>query len=181
MPARLKERYIERIIPELMEQFKYANVMEVPRMNKVVVNMGVGDAIEDPRRMEAAVEELALITGQKPSIRKARKSISNFKLRAGVQIGCMVTLRDTRMYEFTDRLFNIAIPRIRDFRGISPKGFDRFGNFTMGLREQSIFPEIDMDKVEQVRGMNVTFVIRRSRNAEESRALLKKLGMPFAN
>lgn len=181
MPSRLKEQYRERIVPELIEEFGYKNIMQVPRLTKVVVNMGVGDAIADPRMLEAASEELATITGQKPSIRAARKSISNFKLRAGVKIGCMVTLRNEFMYEFTERLFNIAIPRIRDFRGISPKGFDRFGNFTMGLREQTIFPEIDMDKVTRVRGMNVTFVINHSRCADESRALLRKLGMPFAN
>lgn len=181
MPARLKEQYFKTIRPEIKEEFGFANIMQVPMLEKVVINMGVGDAIGDPRNMDNAVNELMQITGQKPSIRAARKSISNFKLREGVKIGCMVTLRDQRMYEFVDRLFNIAMPRIRDFRGISPKAFDRFGNFTMGLREQTIFPEVKMDDVNRVRGMNVTFVIRNSNSAEESRSLLKKLGLPFTN
>lgn len=180
MAARLKELYFNQIVPEMVEQFGYENVMQVPRLEKLVVNMGVGDAIGDPRMMEMAVAELATITGQKPSIRKARKSISNFKLRAGVNVGCMVTLRGERMYEFLDRLVNVAIPRIRDFRGVSPKAFDKFGNYNLGLREQTIFPEIDMDSVSRVRGMNVTFVFRNSNSAEQSRELLRKLGMPFA-
>ncbi len=181
MAARLKERYQKTVVPELQAQFGYKNVMETPRLEKIVINMGVGDAIGDPRMMDGAVAELGQITGQKPSIRKARKSISNFKLRAGVNIACMVTLRGDQMYEFADRLFNIAIPRIRDFRGITPKSFDEFGNFTLGLKEQTIFPEINIDKVTRVRGMNITFVIKNAKTAEESRELLRKLGMPFAN
>ncbi len=178
---RLKEKYQEEIITALREEFGYTNIMQVPGLEKIVVNMGVGDAIADAKLMDTAVAELALITGQKPVIRKAHKSISNFKLRAGVNIGCMVTLRGRYMWEFMDRLFNIAIPRIRDFRGLSPKSFDKFGNYTLGIREQTIFPEVDLDKVTRVRGMNITFVIKNVKSAEESRALLRKLGMPFAN
>ncbi len=180
MAARLKEIYFKQIVPEMREEFGYKNVMQVPRLEKIVVNMGVGDAIGDPRMMEMATAELATITGQKPSIRKARKSISNFKLRAGVSIGCMVTLRGERMYEFLDRLVNVAIPRIRDFRGVPPKAFDKAGNYNLGLREQTIFPEINIDSVTRVRGMNVTFVIKHANSVEESRELLRKLGMPFA-
>ncbi|MBI2431330.1 MAG: 50S ribosomal protein L5 [Candidatus Hydrogenedentes bacterium] len=180
MAARLKEQYFKAILPELKQQFGHTNDLQVPRLNKIVVNMGVGDAISDPRNMDTAMAELAVITGQKPSVRKSRKSISNFKLRAGVNIGCMVTLRGERMYEFVDRLFNIAIPRIRDFRGLSPKGFDQFGNYTLGLREQTIFPEVKVDDVNRTRGMNITFVIKNSHSADESRELLRKLGMPFA-
>jgi large subunit ribosomal protein L5 len=160
-------------------QFGYENVMQVPRIEKIVVNMGVGDGQSDPRMMENAVNELTNITGQKASMRKAKKSISNFKLREGSNIGCMVTLRGQRMYEFIDRLFNVAVPRIRDFRGMSPKGFDQFGNYTLGLREQTIFPEVNVDAVTRVRGMNITFVVKNARNVEESRELLKKFGMPF--
>lgn len=181
MAARLREKYETTVIPELTQQFGYRNVMQVPKLEKVVVNMGVGDAIGDPRMMENALVELAAITGQKGSVRKARKSISNFKLRAGASIGCMVTLRGERMYEFIDRLINVAIPRVRDFRGVSPKSFDRFGNYTLGLNEQTMFPEVDIDSVTRVRGMNVTFVIKNVSSMEESRELLRKLGMPFAN
>lgn len=163
----------------MREQFGYDNVMQVPRIEKIVVNMGVGDGQSDPRMMENAVNELTNITGQKASMRKAKKSISNFKLREGSNIGCMVTLRGQRMYEFIDRLFNVAVPRIRDFRGMSPKGFDQFGNYTLGLREQTIFPEVNVDAVTRVRGMNITFVVKNARNVEESRELLKKFGMPF--
>jgi len=155
------------------------NILAVPRLEKIVINMGVGDAIGEPRMLEAAMNELGLITGQKPAIRKARKSIASFKVRQGANIACMVTLRGERMYEFMDRLFNVAIPRIRDFRGISPNSFDGHGNFTLGLKEQTIFPEINIDNVLRVRGMNITFVIRNAHSADESRALLKALGMPF--
>jgi large subunit ribosomal protein L5 len=178
--ARLQEKYKNDVVPALRAEFDYKNVMQVPRLEKVVVNMGVGDAIGDAKVMETAMAELALITGQKPSMRRARKSISNFKLREGVAIGCMVTLRGDYMWEFVDRLFNIAIPRIRDFRGVSPKGFDASGNYTLGLREQTIFPEVDIDKVTKVRGMNITFVLKTACPAAESRSLLRKLGMPFA-
>lgn len=181
MAVRLKEKYDSEVVAALREQFKYENVMQVPRLEKIVVNMGVGDTIADAKMMDVAVAELALITGQKPVVRKARKSISNFKLRAGANVGCMVTLRGRYMWEFMDRLFNIAIPRIRDFRGLSPKAFDKFGNYTLGIREQTIFPEVDLDKVTRVRGMNITFVIKNTESAEESRALLQRLGMPFAN
>ena len=179
--ARLKDVYKNDIVKALRDEFNYENVMQVPSLEKIVVNMGVGDATADAKVMDSAVAELALITGQKPVIRKARKSISNFKLRAGVNIGCMVTLRGNYMWEFVDRLFKVAIPRIRDFRGLSPKSFDKFGNYTLGIREQTIFPAIDLDKVARVRGMNITFVIKNTNSDEESRALLKKLGMPFAN
>ncbi|NLV43293.1 MAG: 50S ribosomal protein L5 [Candidatus Hydrogenedentes bacterium] len=181
MAVRLKEKYDSEVVAALREQFKYENVMQVPRLEKIVVNMGVGDTIADAKMMDVAVAELALITGQKPVVRKARKSISNFKLRAGANVGCMVTLRGRYMWEFMDRLFNIAIPRIRDFRGLSPKAFDKFGNYTLGIREQTIFPEVDLDKVTRVRGMNITFVVKNTESAEESRALLQRLGMPFAN
>ncbi len=181
MTARLKERYLKAIAPEMMTQFGYKNVMETPKLEKIILNMGVGDAIGDPRMLEMAVAELGLITGQKPSIRTARKSISNFKLRAGAKIACMVTLRGDRMYEFIDRLFNVAIPRIRDFRGVPQKGFDQAGNYTLGLKEQTIFPELNIDKITRVRGMNITFVIKNAKTADQGRELLRKLGMPFAN
>lgn len=180
MPARLREKFEKEIVPELKKEFGYDNIMQVPRIEKVVLNMGVGDAISDPRHLEAAVSELSQIAGQKAAIRTAKKSISNFKLRQGQKIGCMVTLRRDRMYEFIDRLFYVAIPRIRDFRGTPKRSFDEFGNYTLGLREQTIFPEVDLDKVTRVRGLNVTFVIKNARNADESRELLRKLGMPFA-
>jgi large subunit ribosomal protein L5 len=177
--ARLKERYLKTIREDLRKRFNYTNVLQVPCLDKIVINMGVGDGQSEPRMMESAIGELSQITGQKPCIRRARKSIANFKLREGAQIGCMVTLRGERMYEFMDRLFNIAIPRIRDFRGTSPKSFDAFGNYTLGLREQTIFPEVNIDAVARVRGMNITFVIKNARNADESRELLRQFGMPF--
>lgn len=179
MAARLKERYTKEIVPALCRDLNRKNILAVPRLEKIVINMGVGDAIGEPRMLEAAMNELGLITGQKPAIRKARKSIASFKVRQGANIACMVTLRGERMYEFMDRLFNVAIPRIRDFRGISPNSFDGHGNFTLGLKEQTIFPEINIDNVLRVRGMNITFVIRNAHSADESRALLKALGMPF--
>lgn len=176
---RLKERYETTTLPELKEQFGLGNVMDVPRLQKIVINMGVGDANTEARLMESAVNELSVITGQKPSIRRARRSISNFKLREGQNIGCMVTLRGKRMYEFMDRLFNIAMPRVRDFRGLPLTSFDGFGNYTMGLSEQTIFPELDIDAVQRVRGMNITFVIDHSQNNEQSVALLRSFGMPL--
>ncbi len=181
MPARLKERYIETIRTEMREQFKHANIMDVPKLTKIVVNVGVGDAQQEPRMLETAVAELGQITGQKASIRKARKSIAGFKVRQGAKIACMVTLRGDRMYEFMDRLFNIVIPRIRDFRGVPPNSFDKHGNYTLGLREQTIFPEINMDSVARPRGMNITFVMSNTPSADESRELLRKFGMPFRN
>ena len=179
MAARLKERYTKEVLPKLKEQYAIENVMAVPRLEKVVINMGVGDATGDPRLLETAAAELGTIAGQRASIRSAKKSISNFKLRQGLKIGCMVTLRGDRMYEFMDRLFNIAMPRIRDFRGVPTRSFDKFGNYTLGLREQTIFPEVDFDKVMKPRGMNITFVIKNSASAEQSRELLRALGMPF--
>jgi large subunit ribosomal protein L5 len=177
--ARLKAFYNETVLPELKKDLGRENVMNVPKLEKIVVNMGVGDSQTEPRLMEEAMESLAAVTGQKPSIRTARRSIAGFKVRQGAKIGCMVTLRGERMYEFLDRLLNVAIPRIRDFRGLSPKSFDKQGNYTLGLREQTIFPEIDMDSISRVRGMNVTFVIKNSESSDESRALLRKFGMPF--
>ncbi len=176
--ARLKDTYRAAVVPALREQFKYGNVNQVPRLVKVVVNIGVGEALQDAKRLEAAVADLTAITGQKPVIRKARKAIANFKLQAGAAIGCSVTLRGARMYEFCDRLFNVALPRVRDFRGV-PAGGDGNGNYTLGLREQIIFPEIDFDKVDKLRGMNITFVTT-AQTDDEGRALLAALGMPFA-
>ena len=181
MAARLKEKYLTEVLPKLKEDFGIVNTMAAPRLEKVVINMGVGDATADPRLMEAAAAELALIAGQRASVRSAKQSISNFKLREGVKIGCMVTLRGERMYEFMDRLFNVAMPRIRDFRGVPTRSFDKFGNYTMGLREQTIFTEIEFDKVLKTRGMNITFVIKNSSSADQSRELLRGLGMPFVH
>ena len=175
---RLKVRYHEEAVGRLQRELGYANPMQVPRLEKVVVNMGVGDALKDARMLEAAVDDLTTITGQKPVITKARKSIAGFKLREGAAIGAKVTLRGDRMWEFIDRLVAIAIPRIRDFRGLNPNAFDGHGDFTLGLTEQLIFPEIDYDKVLQVRGMDIT-VVTTARNDEEGRALLVALGFPF--
>jgi len=177
--ARLKEKYRDEIAPALKERMGLGNIMEVPRLSKIVLNMGLGDAPDDGKVMESALKELAAVTGQKPIITRARKSIAGFKLRAGAAIGCKVTLRGNRMYEFFDRLVNSAIPRIRDFRGISPNGFDGFGNFTMGIQEQIVFPEIDYDDVYKIRGMNIVFVLKNSTGRESSLELLKELGMPF--
>ena len=181
MAARLKERYQDTIRGEMLGQFNYGNAMQVPKLEKIVVNMGVGDGQSEPRLLDAAMAELGLITGQKPSIRTARRSIAGFKVREGAKIAAMATLRGERMYEFMDRLLNVVIPRIRDFRGLSPNSFDGQGNYTMGLREQTIFPEVNIDDVPRVRGMNVTFVVANSRSVEESRELLRKFGMPFRN
>ena len=179
MSARLRERYLKTIREDMRREFNHANVMNVPRLEKIVVNMGVGDAPSEPRIMESALAELGQITGQKPSVRKAKKSISAFKVREGAKIACMVTLRRDHMYEFMDRLLNVVIPRIRDFRGLSPQSFDKQGNYTIGLREQTIFPEVNIDAVLRARGMNVTFVVANSPSVEESRELLRKFGMPF--
>uniref|UniRef100_A0A7C1F2P7 Large ribosomal subunit protein uL5 n=1 Tax=Ammonifex degensii TaxID=42838 RepID=A0A7C1F2P7_9THEO len=177
--SRLKEKYRNEVVPALMEKFGYKNIMEVPRLAKVTVNMGLGEAVQNPKAIDAAVEDLKAITGQKPLVTRAKKSIAAFKLRAGMQIGAKVTLRGERMYHFVDKLFNVVLPRVRDFRGVSPKAFDGRGNFTLGLREQIIFPEIDYDKVDRVRGMNITFVTT-AKTDEEARELLRLLGMPFA-
>jgi large subunit ribosomal protein L5 len=176
--ARLKEKYLQEVKPAMQSKFGYQNVMEIPRLLKVVVNMGVGEATQNPKALDAAVQDMTAITGQKPVITRAKKSIAAFKLRQGVAIGAKVTMRGSRMYEFVDRLVNTALPRVRDFRGISPKGFDGRGNFTMGLKEQLIFPEIDYDKVDKVRGMDIVFVTS-AKTDEEARALLKLMGMPF--
>jgi large subunit ribosomal protein L5 len=178
MAARLKERFQAEIMPALMKELGFTNPMQVPRLDKVVVNMGLGEAIQNGKILDASVEQLAQITGQKPVITKARKSIANFKLRQGQSIGAMVTLRGDRAYEFLDRLVNVALPRVRDFKGVSPKAFDGKGNYTLGIREQIIFPEINYDKVERIKGLNVT-VVTTARNDEEGRALLRLLGMPF--
>jgi large subunit ribosomal protein L5 len=176
--ARMKDKYRKEVIPQLMKTFSYGNVMEVPRVTKVVVNMGVGTAIQDPKRLDAAVADMTLITGQKPIITRAKTSISNFKLRAGMRIGCKVTLHGDRMWEFMDRLFNITLPRVRDFGGIAPTSFDGRGNFAMGLKEQLVFPEIDYDKVDRARGMNIV-ITTTAKTDEEGRVLLKSLGLPF--
>ncbi len=175
---RLAVHYAEKVRPELIQKFGYASTMQAPRFTKIVVNMGVGDAIQDSKMLDSAMNELALITGQKPSVRRAKKAISNFKLREGQAIGCMVTLRGSRMYEFYDRLINVAVPRIRDFRGLNPRSFDGRGNYNMGLTEQIIFPEIHYDKIGKVRGMDVT-IVTTARNDEEGRELLRLMNMPF--
>jgi large subunit ribosomal protein L5 len=175
---RLKLRYREELLPKLREEFGYANVMQVPTLTKIVVNMGVGDAARDSKLIEGAIRDLAVITGQKPSVTKARKSIAQFKLREGMPIGAHVTLRGDRMWEFLDRLLTTALPRIRDFRGLSPKQFDGRGNYTFGLNEQSMFHEIDQDKIDRVRGMDITVVTTASSD-DEGRALLRHLGFPF--
>lgn len=176
--ARLKEQYDKEIIPELTKEFGYRNRMEVPKVEKIVVNMGLGEAIQNAKILESAVEELGLIVGQRPVITKAKKSIATFKLRKGMSIGCTVTLRKDRMYEFLDRLVNVAVPRIRDFRGISPRSFDGRGNFSMGINEHYIFPEIEYDKIDKVKGMNIT-IVTTARTDDEARRLLQLLGVPF--
>lgn len=178
MAPRLKERYVNEIAPAMMKEFKYRNPMQIPRVKKIVVNMGVGEAVQDIKTLDAAVADMTLITGQKPVIRRARKSISNFKLREGTPVGCKVTLREDRMYEFMDRLMNFAIPRIRDFRGVPGRSFDGRGNYTLGIKEQIIFPEVDFDKIDRTRGMDICFVTSANRD-EEAKMLLKLFGMPF--
>ncbi len=176
--ARLKEQYSSEIVPKLMKQNSYSSVMQVPKITKISINIGVGEAIENAKSLEAAVGDLSKITGRKPQVTRARKSISNFKLREGVAIGCCVTLRREGMYEFFDRLVNIAIPRIRDFRGINPKSFDGRGNFNFGVKEQLIFPEIEYDKIDKIRGMNIA-ITTTAKTDEEARQLLTEMGMPF--
>ncbi len=175
---RLQKEYRDRIIPALIKQFKYKNVMMVPRLEKIIVNVGVGEASQNSKLLEGVSREIGAITGQKPLITKAKKSVSNFKLRAGMSIGCKVTLRRDKMYEFFDRLINVSIPRIRDFRGMSDRAFDGRGNYTLGIKEQIIFPEIDYDKVEKIRGMDIT-IVTTARTDEEARALFNAFGMPF--
>ena len=178
--ARLKDYYKSEVVPAMMKQFGYSNTMQVPRLEKIIVNMGLGEAIQNVKILESAAAEIGALTGQKPVITKARKSIATFKLRKGMSIGCMVTLRKERMYEFFDRLVNVALPRIRDFRGIPPSSFDGRGNFAMGIKEQFIFPEIDYDKIDKVKGMNVV-IVTTARTDEEARHLLRLMGMPFRN
>lgn len=178
VPPRLRERYSKDIIPKLMERFGYKNVMQVPRLQKIVLNVGLGEATANPKMIDTAVAEVAAIAGQKPIVRRAKKSIANFKLRQGMPVGVTVTLRRERMWEFLDRLVSIALPRVRDFRGVSPRGFDGAGNYTLGLREQIVFPEINFDRVEKVKGMNITMVTT-AESDEQARELLTYLGVPF--
>ncbi len=178
--ARLNEVYKNEIVPQLTKDFGYSNIMQVPKIEKVVVNMGLGEAIQNVKILDSAVEELAMITGQKSVITKAKKSIASFKLRQGVPIGCMVTLRREKMYEFLDRLINVALPRVRDFKGVSGKGFDGRGNYSLGIKEQLIFPEINYDKIDKIKGLNIT-IVTSANSDEEGKALLKQLGMPFRN
>lgn len=176
--ARLRDKYVNEVAPALLQKFSYKNVMQTPKIDKVVINMGVGEAIANAKAMDSAVTDLTKIAGQKPVVTKAKKSIAAFKLREGMPIGTKVTLRGDRMYEFVDKLFNIALPRVRDFRGVSPKAFDGRGNYTLGLKEQLIFPEIEYDKIDKLRGMDVVFVTT-AQSDEEARELLKLMGMPF--
>ena len=177
---KLREQYEKEVIPALMKKFNYKSVMQVPKLEKIVINIGLGDVKDNPKSLENAVSELALITGQKPVITKAKKSIAAFKLREGVNVGCKVTLRKERMYEFAYKLFNVALPRVRDFRGVSSNSFDGRGNYSMGIKEQLIFPEIEYDKVDKLRGMDIIFVTTANTD-EEARELLTLLGMPFKN
>ncbi len=176
--ARLKEFYLNEIVPGMVKKFQYKNVMEVPKLNKIVINMGVGEAKENAKVLESATKDLEIIAGQKPIITKAKKSVANFKLREGMSIGCKVTLRGEKMYDFADRLINLALPRVRDFRGVNPNAFDGRGNYALGIKEQLIFPEIDYDKVDKVRGMDIIFVTT-AKTDEEARELLTGFGMPF--
>jgi large subunit ribosomal protein L5 len=178
MASRLKEKYQKEVVPALQREFNYRNPMQVPAVNKVVINIGMGEAIQNAKAMDAAIADLATITGQRPVITRAKRSVAAFKLREGMQIGCMVTLRGERMYQLLDKLMNVALPRLRDFQGISPEAFDGRGNYTLGLREQLVFPEIDYDKVDKVRGMEVS-IVTTARTDEEGRRLLGLMGMPF--
>jgi large subunit ribosomal protein L5 len=175
---RLQRHYRERVVPALMKEFGLKNIMQVPRLQKIVINMGLGEAVQNQKIIESAVEQIGLITGQKPVVTRAKKSIAGFKLRENAPIGVMVTLRRARMWEFLDRLVNLALPRVRDFKGVSPKAFDGRGNYTLGIREQIIFPEIDYDKIDKIKGMNITLVTTAPTD-EQGRALLRELGMPF--
>ena len=177
-PARLRLRYFSEIVPKLMSEFSYKNKMQVPRLKKIVLNMGLGESIVNPKIIDAGVEQMSAISGQKPLVTKSKKAIANFKLRANLAIGCMVTLRGERMYEFFDRLVNVALPRVRDFKGVPTKSFDGGGNYTLGVKEQIIFPEINYDNVEKVKGLNVSFATTAGTDAE-AKALLAHLGMPF--
>ncbi len=176
---RLQERYEKEVVPAMMEKFGYKNIMQVPKIEKVVINMGVGEAKDNPKVLESAVSDLQIIAGQKPVLTRAKKSVANFKIRENMALGCKVTLRKTNMYEFVDKLVSIALPRVRDFRGVSAKAFDGRGNYSLGIKEQLIFPEIEYDKVDKVRGMDIIFVTT-AKTDEEARELLKLLGMPFS-
>jgi large subunit ribosomal protein L5 len=178
MTVRLREKYLTEIVPALQQEFKYTSVMQVPRLTKIVANIGVGEAVQNSKALDAAVGDLTTITGQKPVITKAKKSIASFKLREGMSIGTMVTLRSERMYDFLDRLINLALPRIRDFRGVSRRSFDGRGNYSLGLREQIVFPDIDYDKIDKIRGLEVV-IVTTATDDEQAYALLKRLGMPF--
>lgn len=179
MASRLQEKYTQQVAPAMMEKFGYKNIMEIPKLDKIVINMGVGNAKENPKGLEKAIEEMEMISGQKPVTTKARKSVANFKLREGMPIGAKVTLRSDKMYYFLDKLVSVSLPRVRDFRGVNPNAFDGRGNYALGLKEQIIFPEIEYDKIDQVRGMDVIFVTT-AKTDEEARELLKLLGMPFS-
>lgn len=179
MTTRMKSQFLNEVTPALMQKFNYTTVMQVPKIEKVVINMGIGDAVQNSKVLDAAIEELQIISGQKPVLTRAKKSIAGFKLREGMPIGAKVTLRGERMYHFLDKLFNVSLPRVRDFRGVSTKAFDGRGNYTLGLKEQLIFPEIEYDKVDKVRGMDIC-IVTTAKTDEESRELLTQLGMPFA-
>lgn len=176
--SRMEEMYKAKVAPALMEKFSYKSVMQIPKLEKIVVNIGMGEAKDNPKAIEAAMSDLAAITGQSPVVTKARKSVANFKLREGMNIGCKVTLRGEKMYEFLDRLFNVALPRVRDFRGINPNSFDGRGNYSLGVKEQLIFPEIDYDKIDKIRGMDI-IVVTTAKTDEEARELLSLMGAPF--
>lgn len=176
--SRLRERYKNEVVPELIKRFGYRNPMQVPKVEKVVINMGVGDAVGDSKALESAMQNLAMLSGQKPAITRAKKSVANFKLREGMAIGCRVTLRGQRMYDFLDKLFNVSLPRIRDFRGVSPRSFDGRGNYNLGIREQLIFPEIDYDSIDKIRGMDIS-IVTTAETDEEALELLTLMGMPF--
>ena len=178
MTSRLKEKYDNEVLKSLMEQFQYENVMEVPRLEKVIINMGVGEAKDNPKLLESAVEELEIISGQKPVVTKAKKSIANFKLREGMNVGAKVTLRGQRMYDFLDKFMNVALPRVRDFRGVSATSFDGRGNYALGIKEQLIFPEIEYDKVDNIRGLDI-IIVTTAKTDEEAKAFLSLMGMPF--
>jgi large subunit ribosomal protein L5 len=178
MATRLQEKYKNEVVPELARIFSYKNALQAPRLKKIVVNMGVGEALTDNKILDKAMDEMGLITGQRPVVTRAKKAVANFKIRQGVPVGCFVTLRRQHMYEFLDRLISVALPRIRDFRGLNPDAFDKKGNYSMGITEQAVFPEIDVDKVSRVQGMDITFVIQ-SRSPKESYEFLRLMGMPF--
>ncbi len=178
MTSRLKEKYQNEVVPALMEKFQYKSVMEVPRLEKIVINMGVGEAKDNPKALESAVKELTLISGQKPIVTKAKKSIANFKIRQGMNVGAKVTLRGERMYDFLDKLINISLPRVRDFRGVNPSSFDGRGNYALGIKEQLIFPEIDYDMVDSIRGLDIV-IVTTANTDEEAKAFLELMGMPF--